>query len=566
MTVTCLHCGTEVPSGARYCTSCGRVVTDPGAATVVALDGPPQDPLIGRLRDALANDYAIERELGRGGMAIVFKGTELSLGRPVALKVLPPEMAMTPSIAERFRREARTAASLEHPHIIPIYRVGTAAGLEYMAMKFVEGAPLDAIVQRQGALPLPAVLEVLRGATSALAAAHERGIVHRDIKSANILVERDGRVLLSDFGIARVVEDAGLTATGTVMGTPYFMSPEQCAGEKVGPQSDQYSLGVVAFQLLAGAVPFDAETLPGILHHHFFSPVPDLASIRDAVPAPLVAWIVRAMAKSPSDRFASTTDMLRELESLAGEESRREGIDQLRRLASGAMVEGVATRPFAATSATAGRAGAMPYAPQLQGTAMARPSGPVPPVAGGANGGDGGTVMEEGRGRRIALYAGALVLLVLLAGGGWFLARGGAPEATLADGIEAYRAGHTEAAWQLFQKATRDAPTAPRPHVWLGRMARERRDYATAGRELTTALRLAPNDPLALREMGALQLAQGNAELARRFFVRVVRASPNDSAAQGYLGCSLVRLGQLDAGRRFIERAGRGPWTACAPR
>ncbi len=239
--------------------------------------GPPEpgEALLASVRRALAADYDVEREVGRGGMAVVFKGREKELERTVALKVLPPDLAPVSSIADRFKREARLAASLDHPNIIPVYRVGYTGGVLYMAMKYIDGRALDGLVASQGPLPLPVVLTVLRATARAMAYAHEHGIVHRDIKGANILIDRNGRVIVSDFGIARAMESAALTATGLMIGTPHYMSPEQCAGRPAGAQADQYSLGIVAYQLLTGAVPFDGESVPEILQQHCFTPAPD---------------------------------------------------------------------------------------------------------------------------------------------------------------------------------------------------------------------------------------------------------------------------------------------------
>ena len=253
-------------------------MTDPAAAT--AGSQPPAEELLASVRRALIADYDVERDIGRGGMAVVFKGRDKELERTVALKVLPPELAPVATVADRFKREARLAASLDHPNIIPVYRVAQSGGVLYMAMKYIDGRSLDALVAAQGALTLPVVLTVLRAAARAIAYAHDHGIVHRDIKGANILIDRDGRVVVSDFGIARAAESASLTATGIMIGTPHYMSPEQCAGKTVGPQSDQYSLGILAYQLLTGSVPFDGDSLPEILQHHWFTPPPDASIMR----------------------------------------------------------------------------------------------------------------------------------------------------------------------------------------------------------------------------------------------------------------------------------------------
>ena len=347
----CQRCGAAIAPGSRFCPSCGRQVLDPGASTLLL--GTADDALLAEVRHALAGEYDIDREVGRGAMAVVYRATEAGLGRRVALKVLPPEMTLSAELTERFKREARLAASLDHGNIIPVYREGQAGRFLFMSMKFIEGRSLEDIIESQGPLPIPVVLHVLRAATSALAYAHERGIVHRDVKSANILVDRDGRVVVTDFGIARATEDGSLTSTGTMVGTPYFMSPEQCAARRIGPQSDQYSLGVVAFQMLTGSVPFQAETLPGIMHHHFYTQVPDLADARLDVPASLREVIDRALAKKPENRFATTEAMVAALEAVPfAETDRRQGLAHLRDLAHGAPIPavGISALPALASS------------------------------------------------------------------------------------------------------------------------------------------------------------------------------------------------------------------------
>jgi serine/threonine protein kinase len=347
----CPRCGAALAPGTRFCPSCGRQVLDPGASTLLL--GAADDALLAEVRHALSGEYDIDREVGRGAMAVVYRATEAGLGRRVALKVLPPQMTLNAEMSERFKREARLAASLDHPNIIPVYREGQAGRFLFIAMKFIEGRALEDIIEGQGPLPVGVVLHVLRSATSALVYAHDRGIVHRDIKSANILIDRDGRAVVTDFGIARAAEDGSLTSTGTMVGTPYFMSPEQCAARRIGPQSDQYSLGVVAFQMLTGSVPFQAETLPGIMHHHFYTQVPDIATARLDIPATLRELIDRALAKKPEHRFAATQAMLAALEAVPfPEEERQQGLAQLRDLARGAPIPsvGIAALPAVASA------------------------------------------------------------------------------------------------------------------------------------------------------------------------------------------------------------------------
>src|SRR5438876_5516388 len=293
----------------------------------------------------LAGEYEVEQELARGGMGVVFKAVELGLRRVVALKVLPPELGLTAHAVERFKREARMVAEIDHPYIIPVHRVGQIGGILFIVMKFVEGKSLDAIIQGQSALPLAVALHVLRAAARALAYAHAAGIVHRDVKGANILVDSDGRVMVSDFGVALRSSDVTLTADGTVIGTPAFMSPEQCAGRRAGPQSDQYSLGIVAFQMLVGSVPFHADTLAGVMHHHFFSPVPDVRVVRDDVPEQVLDVVNRALSKEPGGRFATTRDMLAAIEATPfSERDRQKSERTLQDLVQGRAVRKITTR------------------------------------------------------------------------------------------------------------------------------------------------------------------------------------------------------------------------------
>src|SRR5581483_6148074 len=294
----------------------------------VPVDDAARQALLELARRELAEDYDVDKEIGRGGMAVVYKAKERELRRTVALKVLPPGLALGASVVERFKREAQMAASLDHPNIIPIYRVGQTASMLYLAMRYVEGRPLDSVIAQQGALSVPAVIGVLRSAVAALTYAHEHGIVHRDIKGANILIDTSGRVIVTDFGVARAVENASMTTTGSVIGTPYFMSPEACAGKVAGPQSDQYSLGVVVFQMLTGAVPFHADT-----------PAADITGVRKDVPPALVAVLKRMLMKDPAQRYGTTRELLVAVDAIPLTEAERtEGEGALRELATGSAV------------------------------------------------------------------------------------------------------------------------------------------------------------------------------------------------------------------------------------
>jgi predicted Ser/Thr protein kinase len=368
--INCPSCETPNAADARFCERCGAALAgpaettqliDPAEASLVTsgdpvpVDDAARQALLDLARRELSEEYDVEKEIGRGGMAVVYKAKERELRRSVALKVLPPGLALGASVVERFKREAQMAASLDHPNIIPIYRVGQTASMLYLAMRYVEGRSLDSVIAQQGALTVPAVVSVLRSATAALAYAHEHGIVHRDIKGANILIDTSGRVIVTDFGVARAIENASMTTTGSVIGTPYFMSPEACAGKVAGPQSDQYSLGVVVFQMLTGAVPFHADTLAAIMNHHMITPVPDITGVRKDVPGPLVAVLKRMLTKDPAQRYGTTRELLVAVDAIPlTEMERAEGETVLRDLAQGGAVESVATQKLPPLADTMG--------------------------------------------------------------------------------------------------------------------------------------------------------------------------------------------------------------------
>jgi serine/threonine-protein kinase len=266
------------------------------------------------LANALAGQYEIEREVGRGGMGIVYLARDLKLDRHVAIKTLPAHLAGSGDVRERFLREARTAAHLSHPNIVPIHRADEIAGQVFFVMGYVDG---DSLAQRiqAGRPPFAETVAQLRDVALALGYAHARGVVHRDVKAENILIERaTGRAVVTDFGIARLQESKQLTATGQVLGTVHYMSPEQVTGDAIDGRSDVYALGVVAFLALSGRFPFDSETPSAILVSHVTRPAPRLSDVASDVPAALAAVVDRCLAKSAADRFETSGALAEALE------------------------------------------------------------------------------------------------------------------------------------------------------------------------------------------------------------------------------------------------------------
>jgi serine/threonine-protein kinase len=278
-----------------------------------------ENPLAERLAQILEGAYEIEGEIGRGGMGVVFAARDLALKRRVAIKVLPPELAFRQEIKTRFMREAQTAARLSHPHIVPIHAVGDEGGLVYFVMGFVDGESLAARLKRRHALPPEEVRRIMKETADALGMAHAMGVIHRDIKPDNILLEGTRRrVMVTDFGIAKALSEAGpgtLTGTGIAIGTPHYMSPEQAAGEReIDARSDLYALGVVAYEMATGELPFQAPTVPGILMKHISEAAPDVKRRRPELPDDLAVSVMRCLEKDPASRWPTAESLRRALE------------------------------------------------------------------------------------------------------------------------------------------------------------------------------------------------------------------------------------------------------------
>jgi serine/threonine-protein kinase len=310
----CSRCGTQNDDTSKFCRSCGLDLT---TTPVTTARDQPETTEFDLVRDQLKDEYEIIEELGRGGMAIVFKAREKQLERDVAIKVLPFSLAFDKEFVERFQREARTSAKLEHPGIIPIYRVGKSGRAIYFVMKFLRGKPLSNVLAARGTLPPGEIRQILVQVARALAYAHKSGIVHRDIKPDNIMFDEHGQAVVTDFGIAKAASGGKLTGTGMSIGTPHYMSPEQARAQPLDGRSDIYSLGVVAFQCLIGRVPFDGDDSFSIGYKHIMEeiPTPPLETYDQRT---LFEVVKRMMAKAPDDRFQTADDLVQALEAGGG--------------------------------------------------------------------------------------------------------------------------------------------------------------------------------------------------------------------------------------------------------
>jgi serine/threonine protein kinase len=319
--MNCFKCATPIPYNSRFCSACGADVSGDHAHTeTLAVE--QNRELFNKLQAELGTEYIIERELGRGGMAVVYLGHDALLNRKIAVKVLPPELTYgSTSMIERFKREAQTAAKLDHPNIIPVYRVSPGGKLFWYVMKYLDGEALNDILDREGQLAVDRTVDIVGQVAAALDYAHQNQVVHRDVKPANILVDKRGWCTVTDFGIAKALDANTLTASGSIIGTPYYMSPEQCKGKRVGPAADQYSLAVMTYQMLGGHVPFTGESSVEIVHKHVADPVPPLGLLRPNLPDGVVLVVERGLAKTAEERFATVAEFAKALKAAS------EGVD-----------------------------------------------------------------------------------------------------------------------------------------------------------------------------------------------------------------------------------------------
>ena len=336
MTVICPKCQHENPDDTLYCSKCGASLRSAeGASVTKTLITPRESPQKG---STIAERYTIISELGRGGMGVVYKAEDTKLKRTVALKFLPPELTHIPDVKDRFMREAQAAAALDHPNICTVYEFDQAEDANFISMAYIEGQSLRKKLE-SGPLELDEALRIATQVAEGLQIAHKKGIVHRDIKSANIMVTERGQVKIMDFGLARMIGGTLITKEGMTMGTIAYMSPEQAQGEEVDYRTDIWSLGVVLYEMISGELPFKGDHDQAVIHAILHREPASLRKAKPDAPSGLEEVIFQAIAKKPSARYPTMEEFAEDLEAVA------EGLKPLK--ARPARAVKLAVLPFA---------------------------------------------------------------------------------------------------------------------------------------------------------------------------------------------------------------------------
>lgn len=466
------------------------------------------------LANSTLGRFEIGRELGRGGMALVYAAQQTDLARTVALKILRPELAHDEATVARFQQEARSAARLEHPHIVPIYEIGeleppTGPPLHYIAMQYIRGYTLKDLLQAEGRLSLPRAVALIAQAGEALQYAHQQGVIHRDIKPSNLLITDEQYVYLSDFGLACAADaPRDLTQTGTVIGTPEYMAPEQAEGRSaLGPATDIYALGCVLYEALSGSLPFEADTPMGLLVARLTTPPRPIASLHDGIPPAMQQILARALERDPAARFGSVAELLAALRSVAD-------------------TPAASAAPFQAIPASTGETIALPRPDEDQQAEAPTPTRGMP---------------------SILLLTGVVVALIVAIFAGTLLWRqdtppppppaipiaptarptqtGISPEVrqALEKGWTAFADSRYNEAVQAFDAAIRLDDTAAEPYYGRGRALLEQVHLEEASAQFTAAIRREPRNAEAHAWQGEAYLEQARYEL-----IHPERPAPNE--------------------------------------
>jgi serine/threonine protein kinase len=302
----CSLCGHENREGARYCDGCGGALD----ATVSKIG---IDPELNAVRQAFGDRYAVESLLGRGGMGSVYKARERTLDRHVALKIVPEYRSQDAPFIERFRREARIAARLRHPRIVSVHEVGTMGPFPYFSMDYIEGSTLRSVVNRRHSLSQEDAFSIVMEICRAVAHAHGKGIIHRDLKPENVMIDTEGDVFVMDFGLARASEEPGLTQSGMIMGTPFYMSPEQLSGQKLDERSDIYAIGLILYFCLTGEDLYAAESITAVVSKHASIRIRDVVQMNALLPQNLQDVLISMLEENVQMRARTVKEIMERL-------------------------------------------------------------------------------------------------------------------------------------------------------------------------------------------------------------------------------------------------------------
>lgn len=513
--------------------------------------------------------FEILAELGRGGMAVVYRARQTDLERIVALKVLPPELSYDQSYIARFHQEARSAAGLEHPHIVPIFEIGAAEGLQYIAMKYIAGGTLKEVVDKQGRMSLDQVVVVLEQIAGALDYAHSKGVIHRDIKPSNIMIAENGWVYLTDFGLARSLSGGGMTMAGTVMGTPEYMSPEQAQGlATIGTPTDIYALGVVVYELLTGKMPFQADTPMGMLIARLQQAPRPPRDYRGDLPEAVEDVIMRALARKPEARFPTAGALVQALKQAANiQTSSRMPVSPPLSPPRGTPVPVTdATTVLPPTSQpTVVSAASQPTAMMSPNTPPATPMQANPRMATPPNlqAASLPTTPSEARksggGKGLLIGLAALLLVLVVGAGGFFFVQqrtNSQVEAALNDAFAAFREKEGfDRALQHYDAALAIDPELLEAQIGRAQIFILRGHYEQAERAARAAIAIDEDDARAHALLAEALSAKGEYQAALKAAEQAIDV--DDEHASGYSARAAVRadLAALESDASLMQKA-----------